>query len=83
MLSCPVRHYCISPRSIKTSKLTAIIKAAAKIRLFGYCYAFLTKIFLLSPKNISARRHQKGFPWTICLTFLPTFARPVRKGQKH
>lgn len=86
MLSCPVRHYCISPRSIKTSKLTAIIKAAAKIRLFGYCYAFLTKIFLLFSKNISeylCQKAHKGFPWTICLTFLPTFARPTRKGQKH
>lgn len=61
MLSCPVRHYCISPRSIKTSKLTAIIKAAAKIRLLGYCCIFLIKIFLLSPKNISARRHKKAF----------------------
>lgn len=28
---------------------------------WGYCYAFSTKTFLLSPKNISARRHQKAF----------------------
>ena len=28
---------------------------------WGQCYAFLTKTFLLSPKNISAKRHQKAF----------------------
>ena len=28
---------------------------------WGYCYAFSTNAFLLSPKNISARRHKKAF----------------------
>lgn len=59
MLSCPVRHYCISPRSIKTSKLTAIIKAAAKIRLFGYCYTFLTKNIPSIPQEYLCQKAQK------------------------
>ena len=33
------------------------------------------------PQEYLCQKAQKGFPWTICLTFLPTFARPVLKGK--
>ena len=39
-IPCSVRHYCIAPRSINTGKLTAIIKAAAKVRLLAVVASF-------------------------------------------
>ena len=83
MLSVPCQALLYFPTVNKDKQTDGHHQSDCKDKTFWLLLHLFNKDIPSIPQKYLCQKAQKGFPWTICLTFLPTFARPTRKGQKH
>ena len=83
MLSVPCQALLYFPTVNKDKQTDGHHQSDCKDKTFWLLLHLFNKDIPSIPQEYLCQKAQKGFPWTICLTFLPTFARLTRKGQKH
>ena len=83
MLSVPCQALLYFPTVNKDKQTDGHHQSGCKDKTFWLLLHLFNKDIPSIPQEYLCQKAQKGFPWTICLTFLPTFARLTRKGQKH